>query len=324
MSRAARLLATVTAILVLGAGAATALIFWATDDGPFTPSKECRANVDGRTTVLDLEQARNAATIAAVGVDRGLPARAVSIALATAYQESDIYNLDYGDRDSLGLFQQRPSQGWGSEDEVQDPAYAAGAFYDALEQVPDYRAMDITAAAQQVQRSAYPDAYADHEDDARVLASALTGHTTAAFTCTLSSDSHTAEAMGDDGLTDRARHVRDSLDATFGDLDIGGYEPEGIDSGHVEGSAHYDGRALDVMFLPYDEPTVKIEGWALAHWTVAHADRLDVATVIYDDHIWTARRSDEGWRDYTHPSGDTSNPTLRHLDHVHIDVAEGN
>ena len=66
------------------------------------------------------------ATIAAVGRDRGLPERAVVIALATAQQESRLRNLDYGDRDSLGLFQQRPSQGWGTEAQVQDPVYAAG------------------------------------------------------------------------------------------------------------------------------------------------------------------------------------------------------
>ena len=78
------------------------------------------------------EQAANAAIIAEVAWDRGLPDRAVVIALATAQQESGLRNVDYGDRDSLGLFQQRPSMGWGTEAQVQDPEYAAGEFFDRL------------------------------------------------------------------------------------------------------------------------------------------------------------------------------------------------
>ena len=105
-----------------------------------------------------------------------MPARAATIALATAYQESKIYNLEHGDRDSLGLFQQRPSQGWGTREQILDPYYATNAFYDALAKVDGYESMRITEAAQEVQRSGFPEAYADHEADARVLASALTGH----------------------------------------------------------------------------------------------------------------------------------------------------
>lgn len=328
MNRVGRLLAVVAALAVLGAGVAAVLIWWVGDGGsPLSPREECVATVDGTTVVLEPDQARHAATIAAVAEVRGLPARAVTIALATAYQESDLYNLSYGDRDSLGLFQQRPSQGWGSEDQVSDPVYAAGAFYDALVEIPDYRDLEITVAAQQVQRSAFPDAYGDHEGDARVLASALSGNSEAAFTCTVNAAAASAdvaaEAMGEDGLTQRARTVRDTLNDLYGSLDVGGFQPGGVSSGHIEGSAHYDGRALDVMFPDYDDPQVNRRGWALAHWVVANADRLGVATVIYDDRIWTLRRSDEGWRPYEHPSGDTSNPTLRHLDHVHVDVLEG-
>lgn len=323
MSRAARLTTTIVALVALG-GAVVALLVWLAGRGPSPLAREeCVARVDGRSVTLTPEQAGHAATIAAVAEIRGLPARAVTIALATAYQESDLYNVTYGDRDSLGLFQQRPSQGWGTAEQVQDPLYATGAFYDALVEVADYRELDVTVAAQQVQRSAYPDAYADHEPDARVLASALTGNSEAAFSCTFHPDSYQVQAEESDGLTARARAVRDELTGIFGDLDIGGYQPGGVASGHVEGSAHYDGRALDVMFRPYDDSEVNRSGWALAHWVVANADRLGVATVIYDDRIWTTRRSDDGWREYTHPSGDTSDPTLRHLDHVHVDVAEG-
>ncbi|SEF17711.1 hypothetical protein [Jiangella alba] len=324
MSRAARLTATLGTLLALGGCVAALLIWWVgRDDNPLIRRNDCRASVDGRTVALSPEQARHSATIAAVALERGLPARAVTIALATAYQESDIYNIDYGDRDSLGLFQQRPSQGWGTPEQVQDPVYAAGAFYDALVDIPNYRELEVTVAAQEVQRSAFPDAYADHEDDARVLASALTGNSPASFYCTFRADDVAAQAEGDDGLTDRARAVRDELAGTFDGLDIGGFQPGGVDSGHVEGSAHYDGRALDVMFEPYDDPDVNRRGWSVAHWAVANAQALDIATIIYDDRIWSARRSDEGWREYTHPSGDTADVTLRHLDHVHIDVAPG-
>ena len=119
----------------------------------------CTVRVDGDIVYLSTAQAQNAATIAAVAARRGLPARAVSIALTTAYQESDLTNVRYGDSDSLGLFQQRPSQGWGKPNQVMDPVYASNAFYNALVKIPNYQAMDITKAAQEVQRSAYPSAY---------------------------------------------------------------------------------------------------------------------------------------------------------------------
>lgn len=322
MTRAGRLLATVVAISISGAALAAALIWWASS-GPLREPASCTATVDGHRVDLDPEQAQNAATIAAVADERGLPARAVTIALATAYQESDLYNLTYGDRDSLGLFQQRPSQGWGTAEQVQDPVYAAGAFYDALVKIPNYRELEITVAAQEVQRSAFPDAYADHEADARVLASALSGNSPQAFWCTVEPSEPPVEQKGEDGLTPRAAAVRDQLTLEFGDLDIGGYQSSGVDAGLVAGSAHDEGRALDIMFTDYADPTVTRRGWSTAHWLVANAERLDIATVIYSDHIWTADRGDEGWRDYTDPSGNTDDPTLRHLDHVHVDVVEG-
>jgi hypothetical protein len=115
----------------------------------------------------------NARTIAQVAWDRGLPERAVVIALATAMQESHLRNLDHGDRDSLGLFQQRPSQGWGTPEQVQDPAYAAGKFYDHLVQFPGWDTGRLTDVAQGIQRSGYPEAYQKHEPMAVELAAAL-------------------------------------------------------------------------------------------------------------------------------------------------------
>jgi hypothetical protein len=127
----------------------------------------------GSAVTVTSEQAANAATIAAVGHARGLPERAIVIALATAQQESRLRNLDYGDRDSLGLFQQRPSQGWGTEAQVQDPVYAAGKFYDGLVEVPGWDTGRLTEVAQAVQRSGFPEAYQQHEAMATELAAAL-------------------------------------------------------------------------------------------------------------------------------------------------------
>lgn len=92
-------------------------------------------------------------------------------------------NIDYGDRDSLGLFQQRPSQGWGTDEQVQEPYHASGRFYDALVKVPNWRTGDVNDVAQAVQRSGHPKGYVRHVENARRLASALTGETPASFSC---------------------------------------------------------------------------------------------------------------------------------------------
>jgi hypothetical protein len=278
--------------------------------------QQCEATVDGQSVRVTPEQAANAATIAAVAEQRGLPARAVTIALATAYQESKLLNIDYGDRDSLGLFQQRPSQGWGTPQQVQDPVYAAGRFYDELVKVPRYTEMPVTEAAQAVQRSAFPSAYADHEADARVLASALTGWSPAALSCVVRHSGFAAQAPDEAGFTPRAQAVAAELRTVFGDdTPISTYQTSGGTSTHDEG------RAVDAFF-PMEDGSGGREGWAAAHWLVAHAERLGVSVVIYDDKIWSARRGAEGWRDYRHPSGSTTD-TDRHLDHVHVDVVAG-
>lgn len=287
---------------------------------PFLARDLCTAEVDGHTVTLDVEQAEHAGLITAVAVTRGLPARAASIALATAYQESDLRNLDRGDRDSLGLFQQRPSQGWGTAAQVQDPVYATNAFYDALVKVDGYEAMEITVAAQAVQRSAFPGAYADHERDARTIASALTGNSRAAFSCRLGGEPDgTGDGLGASGLTDRADEVRVEIADLF-DPPLGGFEPEGVSTGHMAGSAHYEGRAIDVFVRPVN-PRNTVRGWAIAHWLVSQADRLHLKTVIFDDRIWTAgRRSGDGWRDYDPPARSGDPAILEHRDHVHVDV----
>ena len=149
-----------------------------------------------------------------------------------------------------------------------------------------YESMPVTEAAQEVQRSGFPEAYADHEQDARVLASALTGNSRAAFWCTVDDDRDAdSPALDEAGLTARAAEVRADLARTFGDLPLGGFAPGGVHDGHMEGSAHYDGRAIDVFVRPVSEDN-KRRGWAIAGYLVAQADRLDINTVIFDDRIW--------------------------------------
>ena len=133
-------------------------------------TSRCTIRAAGMTESFDPEQTGNAALIAALSIKRDLPPRAATIALTTAYQESKIINISYGDRDSLGLFQQRPSQGWGTAKQIMDPVYSTNKFYDALIKVKGYETADITEIAQKVQRSGFPEAYRDHEGQGRVLA----------------------------------------------------------------------------------------------------------------------------------------------------------
>ncbi|MEV4864626.1 C40 family peptidase [Streptomyces ossamyceticus] len=119
------------------------------------------------------EQIPNAKTIQATGVAMNIPARGQIVALATALQESGLRNLTYGDRDSLGLFQQRPSQGWGTANEILDPVHASTKFYEALEKVSGWQSLSVTQAAQAVQRSGFPEAYAKWEPLATALQQAI-------------------------------------------------------------------------------------------------------------------------------------------------------
>jgi hypothetical protein len=287
---------------------------------PFLAPDQCTARVGGHSVELDPSQARYAGLITAIAVQRGLPARAASIALAAAFQESGLRNLRGGDRDSAGLFQQRPSQGWGDAEQVRDPVHATNAFYDALAKVDGYENLEITVAAQEVQRSGFPDAYAAHEADARALASALTGNSRGAFSCRLGGTDAGPTELKPSGLTARADAVRRDLLARFPDQPLGGFAPGGVSTGHMAGSAHYEGRAIDVFVRPIS-PANKTRGWAIAQYLVSQADRLAIKTVIFDDRIWSAgSRSGDGWRSYDPPERSGNRAILEHRDHVHVDV----
>jgi cell wall-associated NlpC family hydrolase len=144
------------------------------------PAVTAGRTVDGVT--LDTAQIGNAQVIYDVAASMQLPQQAAVIGIATAMQESTLENIDYGDRDSLGLFQQRPSQGWGTPAEIMQPAYAAAKFYDALIQVPGWQSLPLTVAAQDVQRSADPGAYAQWQPLATALAGTFSGSASACAT----------------------------------------------------------------------------------------------------------------------------------------------
>ncbi len=135
---------------------------------PSNGTVEGAPNVAGFNN-LSAEQKANAQTIIDVGRQMGASDRDIQIALMTAMQESGLRNLNYGDRDSQGLFQQRPSQGWGSVEQITNPEYSAGKFYELLLRIPNRDSMRMTEAAQAVQRSAFPEAYAKHEGVAAAL-----------------------------------------------------------------------------------------------------------------------------------------------------------
>jgi len=179
--RAARLAAVAAVVALLAVVVARV---WPSTHPTVVPV--CQARGAAGTFALTADQAANATTIAAVGKRLGLPDHAVSVALAAALQESGLHNLPGGDRDSVGLFQQRPSQGWGTPQQISDPTYAATAFYDHLAQVPGWASRSVTDAAQAVQHSAAPNAYASWESEARTLAAAFTGEVAGAFSCRFS------------------------------------------------------------------------------------------------------------------------------------------
>ncbi|MGW2179506.1 hypothetical protein ACWCXX_15690 [Streptomyces sp. NPDC001732] len=248
-----------------------------------------------RTYRMSPEQASNAATISAVGTSRGMPERAVTIALATALQESGLRNIEHGDRDSLGLFQQRPSQGWGTEEQILDPVYSAGEFYRHLAKVPGYSRLPLTVAAQRVQRSGFPQAYAKHEPDAALLAAALTGRTPAALNCV----PPRATAAGADAAKVRSELVRafgkDVLPAAQGDASSDGKSAAGAAATSTVSVPVRATRASGGGKKGADR-----RGWELAHWAVARSEALRIDEVSYAGRVWEAGA---GWRTERKESG---------------------
>lgn len=257
-----RWLTLVIALVLAGTGVYIASTVLNRGEAPVVEG--CTALLNGSKQSLATDQAANAALITAIAVSRGLPARAATIAIATSMQEAKLRNINYGDHagpDSRGLFQQRPSQGWGSEEQLMDPVYATNAFYDALVKVPGYQSMTITQAAQTVQRSAYPEAYSQHEDLGRAFASALTGNSQASLDCTL----RKPDTAGDPSA------VQSALEHDYGQTTMGVAAGKTVS---VQASGPF--------------------AWSIAQWAVANAKALSVARVDVDGQAWL-RDGNKGW-----------------------------
>lgn len=265
--------AVIAVVCVLALVAGIGLWFLRDQVGLFL-GERCEATALEQTESFRPDQMNHASTIVLLAVERDLPARAGTIAIATAIQESKLQNLTYGDRDSIGLFQQRPSQGWGSEDELQDPVYATNAFYDALTKIDGWADMRITEIAQEVQRSGYPEAYADHEHQGRVISSTLAGHSPGGFTCRLDPPT---KAGRPDTFT---RAVAEQTGET----------------------ATADGQVISV------EASDERHAWAVGAWSVAQAKARNVTSVQVGDREWTrgAGASAMQWREADDPIGDSS------------------
>lgn len=234
----------------------------------------CRVTASGRSVEFSPEQSANAATITAIAQKRNLPARAATIANATAIVESKLRNIKFGDRDSLGLFQQRPSQGWGTPAQVLDPIYATNKFYDALVKVNNYQTLEITKVAQAVQKSGFPDAYAERENEGRILASALTGHSPGGMGCRL--DAATVSTS--------ATNVAGRLSSELGI------------------AAKGQGKLVQVTGRD------SVQAWAAGSWAVAHAEVEGITAITVGNRSWTRARSEKAWswQDAVKPLAPTS------------------
>lgn len=217
---------------------------------------------------LTAEQTRHAAIIVAASYEAGLPERAAVVALATAFQESDLRNLNYGDRDSLGLFQQRPSQGWGTEEQIMDPWYSAGRFYEELVKFDNWETRDITEMAQKVQRSAYPEAYRKHEGKALALAGALRGSRPATLTC-----------------VDKQQRAGKAQEFQRAVAAVPGVTQESSD---------------DRVVLRADDQTAL---WSAAQLAVAHTRAAGITSVVVGDREWRGGRH-RSWDKASTPSAD--------------------
>lgn len=290
---------------------------------------------------LSDEQLEIARIIHGVAAETDVPEFGLVVAYATAMQESRMRNLDYGDRDSGGVFQQRPSTGWGSWGQVTDPTFATRAFFGGahsphwrgpsgraeppgLRDIVGWDQMTVTQAAQAVQRSAFPNAYAQWEPLARQLVAHFGdggGDVGGPNPCgpggamVCDATGHPAE----EGLTPDALRVLRCLNQHH--PLVAGFA--GVaDRPTNPNSDHPSGRAVDAI-MPKGGPgcscTTRGVGDAVAAWLVDHAPALGVKYVIWWEQIWKAEQSDKGWQPYEHPSG-LDDDTHAHRDHVHVSV----
>lgn len=196
-------------VLVLIVTAAVVGVAWLRQQRQIAPlpfETRCVATGPSGSVSLTLDQSRWTSIVVGMGVRHQVGVHGATIAMATVYQETGIRNLDYGDRDSLGLFQQRPSQDWGTPEQILDPWYSSEQFYEALVEVPGWKTGDVNDTAQAVQRSGHPEAYRKHEKNARVLAEAFTGEAIDGVSC-----------FDERRVTGRPAELAAEITRTFGD-----------------------------------------------------------------------------------------------------------
>jgi hypothetical protein len=232
-------------------------------------SPGCMAGLGANSTQVDPGQAPVAATIAGVAARMDLPRRALEIAYATALQESKMTNVPGGDRDSVGVFQQRPSQGWGTAAQLQDPEFASTAFFKALVKVPHYTTIPIYQAAQDVQHSADGSAYQQWENDAALLAASYTA-TPHGVTCW-----YKPTSAGHPQLAS----VTARIPVVFGSARSGA---------PVEGISRA-GTALRVRVS-------SSQGWTVAHWLMTRASMYGLTKVGYGGWQWSASLTESAWQ----------------------------
>jgi hypothetical protein len=242
------------------------------------PPPGCQVGTGVQAVDLAPEQAEIAATIAGVAARHRLPRQAVTIALAAALQESKLHNLDYGDRDSVGIFQQRPSEGWGSATELQDPIYATTKFYAALLKVHGYTKMPVDQAAQAVQHSADGSAYQQWTDIAGQLTGSFTGKSPHTVSCWYT-------PSGQANLAGMEKQVRQ----TFG--------PAGRKAVVVRITmARSAKKNVAVLHV---QPAA---GWTVAGWLVAHAQAYHLSQLRYAGFSWKAANGTMGWQRESNPT----------------------
>jgi hypothetical protein len=243
---------------------------------PVLEPASCDVAGAGQPVSLEIGQAGIAATIAGVAQHRALPPYAVTVALATALQESKLTNLRSGDLDSVGVFQQRPSEGWGPAQQLEDPVYATTKFFAALTRVHDYQTMKVEQAAQAVQHSADGDAYAQYSAVAGRLSAAFTGQRPHAVWCWYPGPA----------ARPRLAAARDALAHAFGPLQMHTASDPGVTVRVPAGPA----------------------GWAVAAWLVSHAGAYGIHTITYGGYQWATSHATSGWTKVA-PGGATPAPT---------------
>jgi hypothetical protein len=270
-----------TTLLLVLAVAVYAIYRNAPGGTPAPPPPGCQAGQGVQAITLDTDQAAIAATIAGVAARHRLPRQAVTIALAAALQESKLHNLDYGDRDSVGIFQQRPSEGWGPAADLMDPVYASTKFFAALTHIHGYTTMPVSQAAQDVQHSADGSAYAQWEGLAGQLAGYFTGQSPHGVSCWF-----TPPAKVD--LAGAMRRIT----ATFG--------PSGrkavVARVTLARSGKKGGESSAVLHVR------QASAWTVAGWLVAHAQDYGLSEVRYAGYVWKAANGSMGWQRASTPT----------------------